>query len=349
VKENIMRSITISIITIALLTAGLVSVPLVPRLLADEPPIQSPSPTGSGNEAGSATGAQAPTPPATAPTMGEEPVSPAETGDIQERGVLPGLVTPNLQSSSPTQFSAPTLSLSAIRNAMRITSKSISVNLRIPANLPVTVPVEVEVFYSSPFRSQILKRTYNSTSGLTLSYRDAEGNGEPRPMKLVITVRELVPNGQLTGLNKEFTITPLYDVFVTDLRFVMVNRCDTVGKSDITFKWFSPDGQHPNEQKFKLGRGEAKGITQFSWTRKEITTRNKLLEPSVFFDERDFTAEYIPPIGRSGRPLVPGPTTKYHFFLNELATGPPGQPRSGGCQAEITYTIIRALMPFDQF
>lgn len=286
----------------------------------------------------------------TVPTMSEESPPPAEGADIQERGVLPGLVKPGgtLQLADPN-FSAPTPSLTAVRNAIRVTSKSISVNLRIPANLPVTVPVEVEVFYSSPFRSQILKRTYSSTSGLTLSYRDAEGNGEPRGMKLVITVRELVPNGQVTGINKEFTITPLYDVFISDLRFLMVNRCDTVGKGDITFMWFSPDGQR-HEQKFKLGRGEAKGIPQFSWTRKEISTRANLMEPSVNFDERD-VGDYTPPIDRSRIALVPGPTTKHHFFLKEGTTGPPGRPRNegGGCQGEITYTIIRALMPFDQF
>ncbi len=343
-----MRSITMSIATL-LLTGGLLGVPQVTWALADEPPVLSTPSTGTGDEVGTAVGAQEPASPGAPTAIPEEPAPSAEAGDIQERGVLPGQVAPNLQPNSPTQFSAPTLSLSAIRNAMRITSKSISVNLRIPPNLPVTVPVEVEVFYSSPFRSQIQKGTYSSTSGLTLSYRDAEGNGDPRPMKLVITVRELVPNGQGFGINKEFTITPLYDVFVTDLRFVMVNRCDTVGKGDITFKWHSPDGQF-HEQKFKLGQGEAKGITQFSWTRKEITTRDKLQEPSVFFDERDF-GEYTPPLGRSGRPLVPGPTTKHHFFLKEETAGPPGQPSKsgGGCQAEITYTIIRALMPFDQF
>ncbi|SLM49185.1 protein of unknown function [Nitrospira japonica] len=294
--------------------------------------------------------AEEPASPDTAPTISEESPPPAEGADIQERGLLPGLVKPGgtLQLADP-KFSAPTPSLTAIRNAMRVTSKSISVNLRIPPNLPVTVPIEVEVFYSSPFRSQILKRTYSSTSGLTLSYRDVEGNGEPRAMKLVITVRELVPNGQVTGINKEFTITPLYDVFVTDLRFYMVDRCDTVGKSDITFKWRSPDRQI-HEQKFKLGRGEARGITQFSWTRKEISTRANLMEPSVYFDERDPLGDYTPPIEQSGKALLPGPTTKYHFFLKEETGGPPGRPSpGGGCEAEITYTIIRALMPFDQF
>ena len=334
-----MQSITMSIVMV-LLTGGLLG-------CAGNAPGASGRATDIGGEAGTATGEQEPDP---APTMSEESAPPAEGTDIQERGIRPGLATPGatLQRADPT-LSAPTPSLTAILNAMRITSKSVSVNLRIPANLPVTVPIEVEVFYSSPFQSRILKRPYSPATGLTLSYREAEGNGDPRRMKLVITVRELVPNGQVTGINREFTLTPLYDVFITDLRFYMANRCDTVGKSDITFMWFSPDGQR-HEQRFKLGKGEAKGITQFSWTRKEISTRGNLIEPSVNFDERDF-GDYTPPIDRSGRPLVPGPTTKHHFFLKEGTTGPPGRPRNegGGCQAEITYTIIRALMPFDQF
>ncbi|BFU96678.1 MAG: protein of unknown function [Nitrospira sp.] len=302
------------------------------------------------------TSADEPAVPDTGPVIHEEAAPPAEDADIQERGVLPGSVAPGLVAPGATlqladpNVSAPTPSLTAIRNAIRVTSKSISVNLRIPANLPVTVPVEVEVFYSSPFRSQILKQTYSPTSGLTLSYRDAEGNGQPHPMNVVVTVRELVPNGQVTGFNKQFTITPLYDVFVTDLRFVMASKCDLVGKSDITFRWFSPDGQR-HTQEFKLGKGEAKGITRFSWTRKEITARDKLMEPAVNFVERDL-ANYTPPHGRSGIPLVPGSTTKYDFFLQKEATGPPGLRGAFGgnsCVARIIYTIIKALMPFDQF
>ncbi|MDF0644455.1 MAG: hypothetical protein P0111_10515 [Nitrospira sp.] len=295
------------------------------------------------------TGEQEATSSATGPTTPDEPVPPEEETDIQERGILPGVIKPG----ATLQFSAPTPSLTAIRNAIRLTSKSISVNLRIPANLPVTVPVEVEVFYSSPFQSRILKRTYSPATGLTLSYREAEGNGEPRKMKVTITVRELVPNGQVTGLNKEFTLTPLYDVFVTDLRFVMALRCDSVGKSDISFRWYSPDRQR-HEQKFKLGEGETKGITQFSWTRKEISTRANLVEPMMLFVESD--PSYFPPSydpvreGPSDIPLVPGPTTKHHFLLKNEKMGPPGlQGAVGGnaCVAEITYTIIRALMPFD--
>lgn len=333
-----MRSITA--IGAFLMTSGLLMVSPSYLVLADGP------------KEGTVLGAPESASSTMTPSVQDEQKAPAEAGDIQERGVFPGRLAPGLVAPNATlQVPAPTPSLTAIRSAMTVTSKSVSVNLRIPPNLPVTVPIEVEVFYSSPFRSQILKRTYNPAAGLTLLYRDVEGNGQPRPMNVQITVRELVPNGQVTGFHKAFTITPLYDVFITDLRFVMARRCDTVGKSDITFLWRSPEGQI-HEQKFKLGEGEAKGITGFNWTRKEISTRDNLREPSVYFDERDpIFADYSPPIDRSDTALVPGPTTKYHFFLKEETTGPPGRPRNSGsgCEAEITYTIIRAVMPFDQF
>ena len=286
------------------------------------------------------------------PVVEGQPASPAEAGDIQERGVLRGVLPGLVAPGATLQITAPTPSLTAIRNAIRITSKSISVNLRLPANLPVTVPVEVSVGYYSPAQTQRKTKTYNPASGLTLLYREAEGDGKPRAMRLDIAVRELVPNGQSFSFSKQFTITPLYDVFVTDLIFFMASPCDRIGKSDYTFSWYSPDGQR-HEQKFKLGFDKRKrGITQFSWARKEIRTQANLREPVVQFVERDLLPSlYDSPFVSSGAALVPGPTTKYHFFLKKETTGPPGQPRysGGGCEAEITYTIIRALMPFDQF
>jgi len=123
-----MRSIDFYIAAV-LMTSSLVGVPSASLVLADDPPSpNNPSDVIQG-DAGKGTGAQ------------EEPAPPAEGTDIQERGVLPGFVRPG----ATLQITAPTPSLTAIRNAIRITSKSISVNLRPAANLPVTVPVEVSV------------------------------------------------------------------------------------------------------------------------------------------------------------------------------------------------------------
>jgi len=312
-------------------------------VLADEPPAQSTPSTDTGGEAGTATGEQEPASPA---TMHEEPAPPAEATDIQERGVLPGAVAPG---ANFLPIPAPTPSLTAIRNAIRITSKSISVNLRLPANLPVTVPVEVSVAYNSTVKTQRLTKTYSPTTGLTLLYREAEGDGKPRAMRLDITVRELIPNGKSFSVSKQFTIVPLYQATISPLRFNMATKCDTVGKSDITFRWIYFNGTR-GEQKFDLGFGETKMVNHFNSSRREFSTEANLTEPVMQFFERDLGAEYHPPIG-SSVPLAPGPTKEFSFFLDEKAVGPPPKQHSGStkCKAHISYRIDRNLMTFDQF
>ena len=154
-----MRSI--SAIGAVLLTIGLLFIQPPHLVMADEPKTDTVQRT------------PQPTSPAMTPARTEKPTPPAEAPHIQERGVFPGSLAPGLvvPKAQVQQMTAPTFSLSAIRNSMTVTSKSVSVNLRIPPNLPVTVPVEVKVFYSSPLKSKILTQTYNPASDLTLSYR----------------------------------------------------------------------------------------------------------------------------------------------------------------------------------
>jgi hypothetical protein len=333
-----MRSINIPVAAI-LIISGLAGAPSPSLVLADESSSPNNPPSIAEPDAGKGTGAQ------------EEPAPPAEATDIQERGVLrrvlPGLVAPG----ATLQFIAPTPSLTAIRNAIRVTSKSVSVNLRIPANLPVTVPVEVSVAYLSPAQTQRQTKTYSPASGLTLLYREAEGDGKPRAMTLDITVRELVPNGQSFSVSKQFTITPLYRATISPLRFNMATKCDTVGKSDITFRWIYFNGTR-GEQKFDLGFGKTKMVNHFNSGRLEFSTDANLKEPVMQFFERDPSpATYHPPIAPSGIPLVPGPAKEFSFFLDEEETGPPPKQHSGStkCKAHISYRIDRNLMTFNQF
>jgi hypothetical protein len=217
----------------------------------------------------------------------------------------------------------------------------------------VTVPVEISVAYISPAQAQRQTKTYNPATGLIILYHEAEGDGKPRSMRLDITVRELVPNGQSFSVSKQFTIIPLYEVSITSLRFFMMSFCDRLGKADITLLWFSPDGRR-NEQKFDVGNQEEKVIPQFRWARKEINTQATLVEPTVLFHERDlhkqiadFFAFEPPRVGAT--PLLPGPTKDVVFIANEGTSGPPGQSlSSSGCQAKIKYRIRRTLMTFDQ-
>lgn len=343
-----MRSIIISVVTV-LLTGGLLSVARAPLGLAGEPPAQSPPSIGAGGNTDTAAGAQEPAAPATVPTMPDEPAPPTEAGDIQERGVLPGVVAPNTILQRPElQVTAPTPSLTAIRNAIRVTSKSISVNLRIPPSLAVKVPIEVSVAYSSSAQAQRQTKTYNPITGLTMLYHEAEGDGKPRSMTLDITVVERVPNGKSFSDHKQFTITPLYQATISPLRFNMATQCDIVGKSDITLRWIDFNGTR-GEQKFDLGFGETKMVNLFASSRREFSMEANLKEPVMQFVERDLGSEYHP-MAVSGTPLAPGPTKEFSFFLDEGATGPLAQPSgSTGCKAHISYRIDRSLMTFDQF
>jgi len=329
-----MRSIDFYIAA-GLMTSSLVGVPSASLVLADDPPSPNNPSDVIQSDAGKGTSAQ------------EEPAPPAEATDIQERGIRPGLVMPG----ATLQITAPTPSLTAIRNAIRVTSKSVSVNLRIPAKLPVTVPVEVSVAYISPAQAQRRTKTYDSATGLTILYHEAEGDGKPRSMGMDITVRELVPNGQSFSVSKQFTIIPLYRATISPLRFNLATKCDTVGKSDITFRWIYFNGTR-GEQKFDLGFGKTKMVNHFNSGRLEFSTDANLKEPVMQFFERDPSpATYHPPIAPSGIPLVPGPTKDFSYFLDEEETGPPPKQHSGStkCKAHISYRIDRNLMTFDQF
>ncbi len=302
--------------------------------------------------AGTARGVPEPASPDTTPMIGDKPFSQSETGDVQERGVLPGLVAPNAMVRQPgLTVLAPTPSLTAVRNAIRVTAKSISVNLRIPPNLPVTVPIEVSVAYLSPVHTQRLTKVYSPASGLTLLYREAEGDGTPRAMTVDITVRELVPNGKSFAISKQFKIIPLYRATISPLRFNMATKCDTVGKSDITFEWINFLGRH-EEQNFDLGFGQTKMVNHFNSGRSEFSTDANHKEPVMQFFERDFApARYTPPLDQPTIPLVPGPSKEFSFFLDEQVTGPPPTQHSGStkCKAHISYRIDRSVMRFDQF
>lgn len=341
-----MRSINVYL-TAVLLTGGFVTDPSVPLVLAGEPQAQTPS-----SSSGSEVGASEPASPGTAPTPPDEAVPPGESSDIQDRGVLPGRLAPgHVMPGAALQFIAPTPSLTAIRNALKVTSKSISVNLRIPPNLPVTVPVEVSVAYISPVQTRRVTKTYNSVTGLTMVYREAEGDGKPRTMGMDITVRELIPNGQSFSVSKQFTVTPLYQATISPLRFNMATKCDTVGKSDITLQWIYFNGRR-GEQQFDLGFGQTKMVNHFNSGRREFSTEDNLKEPVMQFFERDFAlARYTPPIDQPTVPLVPGPSKEFSFFLDDEVTGPPARQHSGStkCKAHISYRIDRGVMAFDQF
>jgi hypothetical protein len=289
------------------------------------------------------------------PVVEGQPGPPMEAGDIQERGLhqgtTPGRPQGGTATGPPSNFQAPTPSLTAVANAIRVTSKSVSVNLRVPANAPVTIPVEISVAYISPVHAGRLTKTYDPSSGTIIRYHEAEGDRKPRPMRLDISLRELIPNGKLFSISRQFTLVPLFDVFISSLSFTSITVCDlATTTNDILLRWFFPD-YRAGEIKFHNSLHERKGIREFKWARKEISTEEDLREPRVIFNEHDLSPEFHPPLtGTEIRLLQPGQPEHYSFILEEQDQGPPGSPsRSGGCRADTRYNIIRKLLTFDNF
>jgi hypothetical protein len=267
---------------------------------------------------------------------------PPQAGEVQERGFPPTAIAPGtVQGTLQSKYLAPTPSLTLVANALQLTfPNSLTIDLRVPGNLPVTVPVEITVLYSTS--SQRRTQTYAPATGTLIHYEDDESNGLPRPMRLDINFRELVPNGQSFHFSRQVTLTPLYDITVSGLRFFLFADCDTVGKSDITFEWESPDNKFKS-MKFKLKGGETKHIEEFIWQAHHVSLAN-LVEPIMRFDERDLGFGYgFSPLPASGRRLTPQTPKQFNFTLLEGDIGPSNPGPSTKCKARITYGISRTL------
>ncbi|MEK7762183.1 MAG: hypothetical protein AAB433_11425 [Nitrospirota bacterium] len=124
-----MRSINIWLIAV-LITSGILNMPSASLVRADEPPSQNNSSDVTQGDAGKGTEAQGMAPPASPPTMQEEPGQPAEAGEVQERGfTLSPKVAPS-GTLQPLGLLGPTPSLTAVANAIRVTSVQRQLELR---------------------------------------------------------------------------------------------------------------------------------------------------------------------------------------------------------------------------
>jgi hypothetical protein len=323
-----MRSITILIATV-LLTGSLLGLLTAPLALADEPPTQS-------GEASTATGEQEPALPATAPTQ-EESIPSAEGSDVQERGLLPSKISPGaVQGGSFTRlprYTAPTPSLNFVANAVKLSFPATNtVDLRVPENPAITVPVEISVAYSTSGRRLI--ETYKPATGTQIRYVDDLRDGLSRLMRLDIALRELIPSGKSFTFSTQFTMTPLFNVTVTPLKFFLYADCDTVGKSDIYLRWSSPD-QQPHEAKFKLSGGQTRELAEFGWTARNVSLAN-LFEPAMRFNEQDPVGQFTPKTVLGNTRLTPPTIKDFNFTLYE--------DYDKFCKARIIYRIVLTLL-----
>jgi len=305
--------------------------------LADEPPIQSTSPTSPGDGAGTTTGAQEPALRGEAAAIPEVPAPSAEATDVQERGLLPpklssGAIRGGTLKRLP-RYTAPTPSLNLVANAIQLSLPATNtVDLRVPANLAVTVPVEISVAYSTSGKR--LTETYKPTTGTQLRYVDDLRDGLSRQMRLDIALRELIPNGNSFTFSTQLTMTPLFNVTITPLKFFLYADCDFAGKSDIYFRWTSPDDKG-HEIKFKLNGGQTREIAEFGWSARNVGLAN-LFEPVMRFNEEDVKPQFTPKKVGVSKKLTPPTIKDFNFTLYE--------DYDRFCKARITYRIVLTLL-----
>ena len=118
--------------------------------------------------------------------------------------------------------------------------KSVTTVLTAPPNVPVTVPVEISVGYYSSAGNRRITQNYAVATGNRILYNDVEGDGNPRRLRLDITLRELQPGGLSFAFSLPVDLDPLYDVGIGALRFSLDHDCDLVGQSEISLLWYAP-------------------------------------------------------------------------------------------------------------
>ncbi len=231
------------------------------------------------------------------------------------------------------RYTAPTPSLNLVANAIQFSyPKTTVIDLRVPANLPVTVPVEISVAYSTTGRR--LTQTYAPTTGTQIRYVDDIRDGLSRLVRLDIALRELVPNGKSFTFSTQYTMTPLFNITITPLKFFLYSDCDLAGKSDIYLRWTSPDDKNHNIR-FKLNGGQTRDIVEFGWSANNVGLAN-LYEPAMRFNEEDTIGQFTPEKISLSRPLAPPVIKDFNFTLYE--------DYDKFCKARITYRIVLTLL-----
>lgn len=307
--------------------------------------------------------------PAPSSTVQEEPGTSEEQGEVIERGILrrdnrrlPGLHLPKttapsspapktlipstggLSPSGTLTINAPTPSLTAVVNAIQIKHKSLTTLISLPPNLPVTQPVELSIGYFSPAGSyapgtQRITQSYVRGTGNHFLNNDPEGDGKPRQMRVDITLRELQPGGQSFSVSRPINLDPLYDVTISPLDFTLLKKCDLVGKSEISFRWYSPDDQF-HSLGFSIKPSNTFHIRDFAWARNEISLSANLHLPFMYFYEKDPGYPFQPDPLHGNKNLVPGKTKTVSGIIQE-GIGPPGH--IGQCYGDAKYTITYTL------
>lgn len=291
------------------------------------------------------------------------PFPPSQGAPPPTVGIPPkGMVTPNVQNKPPAlalpdvrlgtaipfgqPYQGPTANLTMVANALKLKRKSLTTLVTVDPNLSVTQPVEISIGYYSPAGSNRITQSYVRTTGNRFLYNDKEGDGKPRTMTISISLREPKPGGgyETFAVDWQAYLDPLYDVSIGPFAFDLISRCDAVGKSEILFGWYSPDWQY-HKHRFSMRAGSRTTISQFAWSRSEVSWSYPLfLAQTEFFDEDNAATEmlwsclpagcgfsiHLPP----KTPLLTGTTALVRGNL---------KARTDSCQAYYEYRMTKTL------
>jgi hypothetical protein len=239
------------------------------------------------------------------PSVGPETYDPAEranarsgAGDPRKPPAgMPSLPFPSWPggrpgSSGPSPsgapaVDAPTENLRRVVAALRFAYKSTTGVLIVPPGLNLTSTVEISMLWdegsSRPTRAT---QNYNNATGNRSLFLFPAGDGRPRPVANVLSLRELGVEGAYTAVRSNVTIEPLYDVSVSPLTFTLEDDCDLAGDSEIVFRWRSPDAG-VGKYEISMSEGQVRTVVDFKRTYQEVGRSANLQEPKVVYFEDD--------------------------------------------------------------
>jgi len=255
---------------------------------------------------------------------------------------LAGVARPPVTGQLPTmkdaglRYAGPTENITKVANALTVRAKSLTTQVKVLPGLVLTKPVTITVNYSSPAGQNRIAQIYDTKFGNRILYNDPVGNRYPRQMTMSIVLTEDNPGGQpftYSFPQGKLTLDPLFDVSITPLRFTMTSKCDRFGKSEIVFSWTSPQGGF-REKKFSTTKGKTVTISEFAWTKQEVSASANLFWPQWAFYESDpaISGAYLGGFPPPTIKLLPG----WSGYVGRSLTAGRGQ---SGCTADIAFDI----------
>jgi hypothetical protein len=262
-----------------------------------------------------------PSGPAGPPTGGPSPSGDGPPWPSGEPGTTPG-------APADLHADAPSDNLRRLATALRVKHKSTTGVMTVAAGLNLTAPVEISVLWDEvgprPTRTT---QDYNNATGNRALFLFPPGDGRPRRVAVVITLAERLPDGTSAtyAVRTNVTITPLYDITVSPLRFTLEDDCDLVGESEVWLIWLRPNG---SVGEFRRGmiEGQFVSIAGFGATYREVGVSAGLEEPPLRFyeDDVDGGTSFHGPPGRNGRGLLPGgnrAVDRFTYAINDVQCG----------------------------